>query len=170
MKTITPFPTLLPPKWPHQLQTPSCGPAACLLHYFHSMATGSLVFSVKKSLNCFQIINCLLRLRFTCSYRIIGRREASIMVTGVPAGSMPADTHLFQVFLEGVSPYMSSSTSPSFFCRLLALSIAVCAGLFLCSLRTWPAIFLLHNCCNNVLESLHACSLHHFLICDIVAP
>ena len=31
---ITPFPTRLPPNWPHQLQTPSCGPDCIALYRF----------------------------------------------------------------------------------------------------------------------------------------
>ena len=69
-------------------------------------------------------------------------KSPSLTVTGDPAGSMPANTHLFQIFFGGASP-----------CLLLpppVSSVASCTqyiaewmGLSLCSLRTWPAIFLL---------------------------
>ena len=33
-------------------------------------------------------------------------KSPSVSVTGDPAGSMPADTHLFQVFVESASLYL----------------------------------------------------------------
>ena len=46
----------------------------------------------------------LRRLRSACSSRSIGQREVCIGVyikfSGIPACSMPADTHLFHVFFE----------------------------------------------------------------------
>ena len=35
---------------------------------------------------------------------LVDEKPPSITVTGDPAGSMPAVTHLFQVFFEGASP------------------------------------------------------------------
>ena len=66
-------------------------------------------------------------------------KSPSVSVTGDPAGPMPADTYLFQVFFEGASPCL---LQPPIF--LLSSSgtqyIAVWTGLSLCSRRTWPAI------------------------------
>ena len=70
-------------------------------------------------------------------------KPPSITVTGDPASSMPADTHLFQVCFEGASPYLLRRPLPLSFPSSYTLYIAVCAGLSLCILRTWLAIFIL---------------------------
>ena len=69
-------------------------------------------------------------------------KSPSVTVTGNPACSMPADTHLFQVFFQCTSPFLllpppltSASSGTQY--------IAVWASLSLCSRRMWPAIFLL---------------------------
>ena len=69
----------------------------------------------------------------TCTYLDLGPPvllEAS--VTGDPAGSMPADTHLFQVFFGGASPCLlrPPPLSSAVFWHPVAY-IAVCAGLSL---------------------------------------
>ena len=47
-------------------------------------------------------------------------KSPSLVVTGDPAGSKPADTHLFQVFFESTLPCLfRPPPPPSFFCRLL---------------------------------------------------
>ena len=69
-------------------------------------------------------------------------KPPSITVTVDTTGSMPADTHIFKVFFEDATSYIS-------FGLLLFLRpfsgtqcIAVCAGLSCGNRRTWPAIFL----------------------------
>ena len=69
-------------------------------------------------------------------------KSPSVSVAGEPAGSMPADTHLFQVFLECTPPCLLR-LPPSFLPSSGTQYIAVWAGLSLCIPRTWPAIFLL---------------------------
>ena len=74
----------------------------------------------------------LLRLRSACSSRSFGRREVSICsVTGDPAGSIPADTHLFYHLPFFLLP--SSGTQ----------YIDVWVVISPCSRTMWPAIFLL---------------------------
>ena len=72
-------------------------------------------------------------------------KSPSLTVTDDPAGSMPADTHLFQVFFETASPCLLRPSPPPLFLLLSSSTqyIAVWAGLSLYSRRTWPAIFLL---------------------------
>ena len=65
-------------------------------------------------------------------------KSTSHAVTGDPAGSVPANTHFFQVFFEGASPCLLRPhlvSSAVFWHPVHCLS--------LCSLRTWPAVFLL---------------------------
>ena len=70
-------------------------------------------------------------------------KSPSLTVTGDPAGSMPADTHLFQVFFEYTS--LSLLRPPPFFCRFMASStlLYICEGLSLRSRRMLQAISIL---------------------------
>ena len=95
-------------------------------------------------------------------------KPPSITVTGDPAGSMPADTHLFKVFVQG-EHVITPSASP--------LSSAVFGHpVHCCMCRSFlrqsenVASHFPSPCFNNVLESLRACSIHHLFICDMVAP
>ena len=94
-------------------------------------------------------------------------KSPSVSVAGETAGSMPADTHLFQVFLECTPPCLLR-LPPSFLPSSGTRYIAVWAGLSLCIPRTWPAIFLLKVAMSW--EPLHACPPHHLFICCIIAP
>ena len=96
-------------------------------------------------------------------------KPPSITVTGDPVGSMPADTHLFQVFFEGASPCLLRPP-PVLLTSSGTQYITVYVGLSLCCVRTWPAIFLLLVVTMSVVESLRACSPHHLFICDMFAP
>ena len=84
-----------------------------------------------------------------------------LTVTGDPAGSMPADTHLTQVFFTGASPCL---LWPPLF--LLPSSdtqyISVCAGLFLSSLRRGQpfSLFLLQQCLGVALCLPSASDIH----------
>ena len=94
--------------------------------------------------------------------------EKSPSLTSDPAGSKPANTHLFQVFFEGASPSLLIHHS---------LSSAVFVYQVYCC-RCGSSTLQLENVArhfpssraDNVMESLHTCSSHHLFICDMVAP
>ena len=68
-------------------------------------------------------------------------KSPSVMATGDPASSMPANTHLIQVFFESTSPCLL--WPPPLSSVVFWHQCIVCAGLSLSSRRMWPAIFLL---------------------------
>ena len=86
-----------------------------------------------------------------------------ITVTGDPAGSMPADTHLLLVFFEGASPCLlwPPSVSSAVFWHI----VHSCMGWSYSLQSENVASHFPSPCCNNVLESLHACSPHHPFSC-----
>ena len=53
---ITHFPTCLPPNWPHQLQTPSCGPVMMYKLATHGMCKITGCQTVKRSSEIYYIV------------------------------------------------------------------------------------------------------------------
>ena len=73
-------------------------------------------------------------------------KSPSLVVTGDPAGSKPADTHLFQVFFESTLPCLFRPPPPLILLSSSATQqayIAVWACLSICNRTMWPVIFLL---------------------------
>ena len=94
-------------------------------------------------LSSHNIFNVWYLLRSACASRCIGRREISISHGHWWSGGLHASWHPSLPGLLWRCFAMSSSASPSFFCRLLAPRTYLCAGLSLCSPMMWPAIFIL---------------------------
>ena len=87
-----------------------------------------------------------------------------ILLSSDSAGSMPADTHLFQVFLKMYSANISAVLLfHSFFCPVLAPNILLYGQVFVSAIRGCGQSFP-SPCDNNVFESLYACPLQFMLI------
>ena len=79
-------------------------------------------------------------LYFSPSISLYFVKYPTALVTGDTASSMPADTHIFNVFFECTSPYLPLSPLPRR--QPSGTKYTVWAGLFLCSRMMWPATFL----------------------------
>ena len=78
-------------------------------------------------------------------------KSPSLTVTGDPAGSMPADTDLFQVFFECTLPCFLRP--PPIYSAVFWHLVLCCTGGSFSLQSKGVASHFLSPCCNNVLES-----------------
>ena len=84
----------------------------------------------------------------------------------ITAGCIPADTHLFHVFFECTLP--CHLRSPPLSSAVFWHPVHCCMDGSLSLLSENVASHFPSPCCNNILESLHACSPHHPFICCMI--
>ena len=110
-----------------------------------------------------------LGLRSACSSRSIERRDTSIHHGHWRTGGPHASWHPSLSGLLGMYSAMSSLASP-LSSAVLWHPVHSCMGWSFCMQSENVASHFPYPCCNNVLESSHACAPHHLFICDMVAP
>ena len=148
----------------------------CSIRNMKIISLSGAIYLMRKALRLTGLITWSIDGRI-CTYLDLGppvplggsAKEKSSSVYGDPAGSMPADT-MTNFFFESASPCL---LQPPLLSSAIFWHPVHCRNMFGCfTLLSEDVVSHFSStpctCCNNVLESLHAC--HHIFICRMVVP